>query len=158
ATDVYGLGALLYALLCGRSPFQGETVLDTLEQVKTREPDPPSGSNPRLDRDLETICLKCLRKEPEQRYASAEALADDLERWLRGEPVEARPISRMVRFWSWCRRNPVVAGLATTAAVCLLVAFAAVTGSVGWVLGDRAGRQREAEAKVQEALKAAEPG
>jgi Flp pilus assembly protein TadD/tRNA A-37 threonylcarbamoyl transferase component Bud32 len=141
ATDVYGLGALLYALLTGRPPFRGETVLDILEQVKGREPEPPSQSNRRVDRDLETICLKCLAKEPPRRYSSAEAVAQDLERYLAGKPIQARPLGRLARLWRWCRRNPVLAG----AAALLLAASLLFAGNL-WRLERQAAATEQAVA------------
>ena len=111
ATDVHGLGALLYALLTGHAPFRGESVADILLQVREHSPEPIRKSNAKVPRDLETICMRCLEREPRRRYASAEAVAEELERWLRGEPIAARPVRKLERGWMWCRRNPVVAGL-----------------------------------------------
>jgi tetratricopeptide (TPR) repeat protein len=125
ATDVYGLGAVLYALLTGKPPFRGDSVLETLERVQHEPPEPPSGVGRRIDRDLETICLKCLEKEPGRRYESALTVAEDLERWLRGESIAARPVGRVSRAWRWCRRNR---GIASLLALVALLASAGIIG------------------------------
>ena len=140
-------------LLTGRPPFRADDVLDTLFLVKTSEPEPPGRDNPNVDGDLETICLKCLQKEPSKRDGSAEGLADG-SRALAGRRADpARPAGRVERAWRWAARRPGMASLGAAAAVLLLL----VIGVLGWVLGDRATRQREAEARVLEALEAAAP-
>ncbi len=115
--DVYALGAILYECLTGRPPFRGPTVMDTVLQVLGDEPIPPSRLQPKLPRDLETICLKCLAKKPEQRYASAAALADDLGRFLADESILARPASGPAKVWKWARRHPALAFSAFVLAV-----------------------------------------
>jgi serine/threonine-protein kinase len=146
AVDVYALGAILYELLTGRTPFQGETPAETVLQVIQQEPVPPARLNGKVPRDLETICLKCLHKESERRYASAAALADDLSRFLEGRPIQARPLGWGAQVGRWVRRRPAVAALLGAT---VLFTIALIGGAL-WLAVQQAHRQQAAEADLRE--------
>ena len=150
ASDIYAIGAVLYEMLTGKPPFRGDSAVDTLRSVVETDPIPPRRTHGNVPLDLETICLKCLEKEPRKRYLSAAALSDDLSRYLAGEPILARPIGRAERASRWCRRNPVIASLSTLTLM-LLVAVAAVA-SFGYV------RESEMLESANELRKRAESG
>ncbi|MBI4328012.1 MAG: serine/threonine protein kinase, partial [Chloroflexi bacterium] len=168
-TDVYALGAILYHALTGRPPLVGEGPADTVQQVLNVEPVSPRVLNPGVPRDLETVCLKCLEKEPGKRYATAQLLAEELGRFLEGKLVLARPVGRLAKAWRWCRRKPQVAGLAAVAVLTFLLGFAGVV----WQWRQAEAQRRRAEAgelaaqrrayiseinSAQQALKANNPG
>ena len=129
ATDVYGLGAILYYLLAGRPPFAADSAPQTLRLVTDAEPVPPRSLRPQASPDLQTICLKCLEKDPARRYPSAGALGDDLRRWLAGEPIPARPATRPERLAKWARRRPSVAALIAVSVVSALVLIGVLSAS-----------------------------
>jgi serine/threonine-protein kinase len=146
AVDVYALGAILYELITGRPPFRAESEAETIRQVMDQEPVPPSRLNRTVPRDLETICLKCLHKEPERRYASAAALADDLNCFLDGRSIRARPLGWGARLWRWIRRNPVAASQAGAA----LTLAGLTLGSVLWLERQRVEQRAETDRQQAE--------
>jgi serine/threonine protein kinase len=144
--DIYALGALLYHLLTGRPPFQAASVVETLDQVRHQDPVPPRRLDSSIPRDLETICLTCLQKDPTRRYATAHALADDLRRWLDGRPIAARPVSPPEKAWRWCRRRPVVAALTGTLALTLSAGF--LSTLLLWQRAEAERRRAEADFRM----------
>jgi serine/threonine-protein kinase len=146
AVDVYALGAILYECLTGRPPFRAATAAETIQQVISQEPAPPTRLNDKVPRDLETICLKCLQKEPERRYTSAAALADDFKRFGEGRPIQARPVGWVERSWRWGRRNPATAALIGTA---LALVGLAISGGM-WAAQQRGERRAEAAQRDRE--------
>jgi predicted Ser/Thr protein kinase len=153
SSDVYGLGAILYALLTGRAPFGGDSVAETLEQVRSSPPSPPSKSNPLAPRDLEVVCLKCLEKDPAERYPTAGALATDLGRFAAGEPVSVRPAGVVERVTKWARRKPTLAAAYTLGLLAVLLG--GLGGAAGWQwraaeqARDQADSDRMAETKAR---------
>ncbi len=155
ASDIYSLGAVLYAAITGHPPFQAANLVDTLTQVLEQEPVAPRVLNPQIPRDLETITLRCLEKDARRRYASAQEMVDELQRFLNGEPILARPVSVPNRFLRWCKRRPLVAGLgATVTILALFVAIASPLVALRQVAlrkeaDDRANEVREAHEKTE---------
>jgi WD40 repeat protein/predicted Ser/Thr protein kinase len=156
-SDVYSLGAILYYLLTVRPPFQAETVAHTLAMVANSEPLPPRLLNPAVPRDLETICLKCLEKDPAKRYPTAQSLADELGRFIRQEPIQARPITRPERAWRWCRRKPALASLLALVNIVGALGFAGIVwqwrraehNAVAEAINRHAAQQKQVEAEAE---------
>ncbi len=151
AADLFALGVILYELLAGQVPFQGDSPMDVLLHVASQEPPSLSRARPDLPRDLGTICLRCLEKEPARRYPSARALADDLRRFLDGEPIQARRVGEVERAWKWARRRPALAGLAAAVVVSLL----AGTGVSAYLAMEERSRAKEAREAERQATHAA---
>jgi eukaryotic-like serine/threonine-protein kinase len=160
AADQYALGAILYELLTGRPPFHGTNALDTIDQVRNKDPVPPSQLQPKLPRDVETICLKCLEKNPDRRYADMAALAEDLRLFQAGEPIRARAVSDIERLWRWCLRNQRVAKLAAAIAfLIVLVTVISTASAVGFArknqalfIANKAAEDGRAEAEKKQRL------
>jgi WD40 repeat protein/tetratricopeptide (TPR) repeat protein len=153
--DIYALGAILYELLTGRPPFLAATSLDTLLQVMSEEPVPPSRLQPKCPRDLETVCLKCLQKEPGKRYATALALADDLGRFLRDEPIRARPAGTAEKVWRWSRKNPlavVALGTLLAAGLVIIISQAVANRQMRQLNQDLEQANRQADGALRDAL------
>jgi serine/threonine-protein kinase len=157
-TDVYALGSMLYEMMSGRPPFLSARVLDVLEQVRSQDPVPPSRLRPKVSADLETVCLKCLQKDSKKRYESAEALADDLRRFLDGKPILARPVSSFERARSWCRRNPRVAALLAVVALLLTLLTAGSTAAAVLIARKQAETEQQRRAAVAARLVAEQKG
>jgi WD40 repeat protein len=145
-TDIFGLGAIFYATLTGQPPFRGSGALEILDQTRTRNPASIRDLNNKVDRDLETVCRKCLEKEPSNRYQSAEDLAEDLDNWLGGRPIKARPVGAAVAAWRWSRRNPVAASFAALLLLC------AATGMAGLAVSNHLLTRKQAETDAALAL------
>src|SRR6266581_886204 len=155
ATDVYGLGAVFYQLLTGHPPFAGGTTYETVRMVLETQPRQPRLCNPNVDRDLETICLKCLEKEPAKRYASAEAVAEDIERFLRNEPIRSRRSSRLEHVWRWCKKKPLVASLIVALTLVVAIGVAGALWELHRVQAERVLVRRANLSEPEKALLAA---
>jgi serine/threonine-protein kinase len=149
SVDVYALGAVLYELLAGRPPFGAQSGIETQRQVVAEDPTPPSRLNSKVPKDLEIICLKCLQKDPSRRYATAREVSEDLGRFLRGEPIRARPVGQVERLGKWARRHPGHA----VAAVGAVAALISIVGAVLWTVSQRAAFERAASDDIAEAVR-----